>query len=389
MTAEEAWTKTLKGAGIPEHVCKKLQDMQYTTADSFCFKDEATLEAFVKHLLLKEKVENGVDDSCWAFHPLCGKLKGLWRKISATTDKGLTTVAVPAPSSATTAAAHAVQQLIGACGKILTVVDRDKMRRELEQKFTGALVSLSTLPCMSLLNAVHTQKQNSTWEWIGWKRLLSEKQWQAMKSRKSGDTKDRFIEALALGVGLEDDQWDRDLPAAPFQVQTMLQVRNFAYAMVGACHLGSLSMYSQRFIEYYTAEPGDNARYPTVQEAEQADHAALQEVFNLCYNGANLDDALCTVAVNRDMLRQLLCPRPKLPRAVKVDRPPLKRRAPQGAGSDAGNPNGECFDDWRKGKCTRAKCRYLHSCAMCGAADHHADQCKFQGDIKKKKKLRK
>ena len=63
MTADEAWTKTLKGAGIPEHVCKKLQDMQYTTADSFCFKDEATMEAFVKHLLLKEKVENGVDDS--------------------------------------------------------------------------------------------------------------------------------------------------------------------------------------------------------------------------------------------------------------------------------------------------------------------------------------
>ena len=82
---------------------------------------------------------------------------------------------MPAPSSATTAAAHAVQQLIGACGKSLTVVDRDKMRRELEQKFTGALVSLSTLPCMSLLNAVHTQKQNSTWEWIGWKKLLSGK----------------------------------------------------------------------------------------------------------------------------------------------------------------------------------------------------------------------
>ena len=159
MTAEEAWTKTLKGAGIPEHVCKKLQDMQYTMADSFCFKDEATLEAFVKHLLLKEKAENGVDDSCWAFHPLCGKLKGLWRKISAPTDKGTTTVAVPAPSSATTAAAHAVQQLIGACGKSLTVVDRGKMRRELEQKFTGALVALSTLPCMSLLNAVEKAAQ--------------------------------------------------------------------------------------------------------------------------------------------------------------------------------------------------------------------------------------
>lgn len=78
VTADEAWTKTLTGAGIPEHVCKKLEDMQYTTADSFCFKDEATFEAFVKHLLLMEKVEIGVDESSWVFHPLCGKLKGLW-----------------------------------------------------------------------------------------------------------------------------------------------------------------------------------------------------------------------------------------------------------------------------------------------------------------------
>ena len=263
---------------------------------------------------------------------------------------------MPAPSSATTAAAHAVQQLIGACGKSLTVVDRDKMRRELEQKFR----SIGVAQYFALHVVAQCRAYSETELYLGMDWLEKAAQWQAMKSRKSGDTKDRFIEA-------------------PFQVQTMLQVRNFAYAMVGACHLGSLSMYSHRFIEYYTAEPGDNARYPTVQEAEQADHAALQEVFNLCYNGANPDDALCTVAVDRDMLRQLLCPRPTLPRAV---------RAPQGAGSDAGNPNGECFD-WRKGKCTRAKCRYLHSCAMCGAADHHADQCKFQGDIKKKKKLRK
>lgn len=227
---DEAWTKTLTGAGIPEHVCKKLE-MQYTTADSFCFKDEATFEAFVKHLLPMEKVEIGVDESSWVFHPLCGKLKGLWRKVSVSSDKGVTTVAVGDHS-------HRAHR---ATAEWET---RDKMRCELEQNFTGALVSLSTLPSMSVLNAVHIQKQHSTWEWIGWEKLLNEKQWQAMKAGKAGDTKDRFIEALALGVGLVDDEWGRDLPAAPFQVQTMFQVRNFAYAMV------SLNMYW----EYYTAD---------------------------------------------------------------------------------------------------------------------------------------
>lgn len=163
-----------------------------------------------------------------------------WKAFGLSSDKGVTAVAVPAPS-ATTATAHTVQQLSGKSLTIgdrdKTIGDRDKMRRELEQNFTGALVSLSTLPSMSVLNAARIQKQQSTWEWIAWKKLLSEKQWQAMKARKAGDTEDRFIEALALGVGLEDDEWGRDLPAAPFQVQTMFQARNFAYAMV------SLNMY--------------------------------------------------------------------------------------------------------------------------------------------------
>ncbi|CAE7201480.1 unnamed protein product [Symbiodinium microadriaticum] len=52
----------------------------------------------------------------------------------------------------------------------------------------------------------------------------------------------------------------------------------------------------------------------SVAEAEEADKAALQEVFGLCYVGETLDDALSSVAVDGDLLRHLLMPRPKMPK---------------------------------------------------------------------------
>ena len=47
---------------------------------------------------------------------------------------------------------------------------------------------------------------------------------------------------------------------------------------------------------------------PTGAEAEEADRAALAEVFNLCFDGTSLDDAVNHVVVERDLLRHLLKP---------------------------------------------------------------------------------
>jgi len=71
--------------------------------------------------------------------------------------------------------------------------------------------------------------------------------------------------------------------------------------MVGACHLGSWNLYVPKFMDFYTTDPGDHFRFPTVQEAEQADRQAVREVFSRCYAGSTLDDALNTVAIERDM----------------------------------------------------------------------------------------
>ena len=72
MSAAEAWTAVLDGAQISAAVKEKLLDLGYKTQETFQFKDETVFEAFVKHLLLREKVIAGVDENTWMFNPLVG-----------------------------------------------------------------------------------------------------------------------------------------------------------------------------------------------------------------------------------------------------------------------------------------------------------------------------
>lgn len=371
LMATEAWTRVMEAALLPEPAQKRLVELGYVSQDTFQFKDESTLEDFIQHFLREQlKVENLTDKS-WAFHPMCGILRRLWRQAGGVSGTDTALLKVPSPASA---AAGTVNLFAGACSKSLTVADRDQLRRDLEKKCSGTLVTLNTLPAMSLLNLVQAQKLQGAYDWIPWKKLLSEKAASLVKGRKPVDVKDRFVEALAFGVGLCDEEWDREIPAAPYRVHELLQVRANCYAMVGACHLGNWALYAQKFMEFYTMEPGTHCRYPNIQEAEDADQAALREVFRLCYGGATLDDALATVAIDRDMLRQLLQPRPKLLQAAKGDREPLKRKKGAKPEAASGTGLGECFL-WRRGKCNRANCKFNHACGNCGATDHCAKEC--------------
>ena len=258
-------------------------------------------------------------------------------------------------------------------GKVLTVADRDRPRRELEKKYTGCLVELETLPPMSFLNMVKNQHDNKAGDWVPWNKVLSEKVASAVKERKPLA---QSLEGLML-ANCQEDILDRDISNAPYPIMQLLQVRAHAYAMVGSGHPGSWALYNSRFMKFYTNEPGPHFRFCTAQEAEEADQCAMREVFGLCYAGANLDDALSTVAIDRDMLRSLLMPRLKLEKPL--DREPLKRKRPfetqkPGGGTDKRKPTGECFK-WIAGECKLRQCKFKHKCAACGSTDHLTQQC--------------
>lgn len=145
--AAPAWISALSEAKVPEQVQSKLVAMGYETADSFHFKDERVFEAFVKKFLVVEKE--------------FGKLKVLWLSAKSSVLGGSFAVpkaeglalALPSPVSGCGLAGA----LVG-LGKLLSALDRDKMRRDVENKYSGAILTLESLPCMSL-NAVYLQRR--------------------------------------------------------------------------------------------------------------------------------------------------------------------------------------------------------------------------------------
>ena len=376
----EAWSLALEAAKVPEAARQKLIQLGYETQDAFNFDDDDSFKAFMKQFLLVEWKPDGVTEQTWSFHPIVGKLKAVWKKAAGCTHPPSQVLTAPSPATGGLAGA-----LVGH-SKTLTVVDRDEMRRELEKRYTGVLVTLASLPSMSLLHTVKAQTDGKAWDWIPWKRLLSEKAAIAVKERRPKGVQDSFMEALALGAGCFEEQWDRELSGAPYAVQAILQVRANAYAMLGAAHLTSWAMYNARFLEYYTKDPGEHFRYMSVAEAEESDQQALREIFGLCYAGASLDDSINTVVTDRDMLRHLMMPRPKVSKPL-VDREPLqrKRKGNGTANKEVEEELGVCFA-WAKGKCKRKNCRWRHpACTICGKPERHTSMCTEQVPKKKLK----
>lgn len=146
-----------------------------------------------------------------------------------------------------------------------------------------------------------------------------------------------------------------------------------------------------------TKKVGDTYRGPSGAEAEEADHVAVQEVFDLCFAGCSMDDALHQVSVERDILRHLLV---SVPKPMRSDRPkgegkgtgkgkPLKRNGlPDGPAENMSRPkrrlplppaskkprSGECFA-WMDGRCSDPNCRFKHVCASCGSSQHDSRSC--------------
>ena len=192
-------------------------------------------------------------------------------------------------------------------GAKLSPSDRERMRRQLEKDYLSVRVTADTFPALCYLNTIQQQKADQLC------RILSEEQLLEVKARRS-----------RTGSDSQPDEWDLDIAGAALRVQHLLETRAHAFAMIGACHLHSWTVYIKKFLRFYARRPAENFRSPSVSEAEMADRAVLEEVFQLCFSGYSLDDALSHVVVDRDMLRHVLVERPKLAKAdkEKVATPP-------------------------------------------------------------------
>ena len=229
MAATTEWNKLLADALVPDPVVSGLKSLGYDSKASFNFESEEVFKAFGKHALVTKKLVAGVSESDWTFHPMLGKLRQVWQACRpAQVAPAVTALALPQPGQPGVLAA------LGASSSPakLTVAHRDKMRRDLEAKYTGLYVTEASLPSVSLLQLVQNQCTQKAWEWLPWKKLLSEKAALELHSRRPRSAKEDAFEQLLLNAGGGfDEEWDMDLSPSPFRLQQMLTVRGHAYAM--------------------------------------------------------------------------------------------------------------------------------------------------------------
>ncbi|CAE7484089.1 unnamed protein product, partial [Symbiodinium microadriaticum] len=308
----------LQECGLPESCVAALVSSGYDSRETFgqAFLDTAALERFIKHFLTILKAAGEVAGDMWDIHPVAGKLRGVWSKCRPTTEP----VSVK-PSSQ----ALAVPGLLCSQPQKIQAADRCRLKKELESMYSSAVITPATMPALSLLQTIHLQVESKNWEWLPWKRLLSEDALLEMKGRRSQASGNelQLVQALECAAGVYREEWDLDLGPSAMRVQHLLETRSHAYVMCGAGHLGHWNVYVKKFMGYYCKRPSDGFRPPSVQEAEAADRVAMEEAFGLCFGGHDLNDALNHVSMDRDLLRHLLVEKPKV-----SSRPPLKRPAP-------------------------------------------------------------
>lgn len=177
---------------------------------------------------------------------------------------------------------------------------------------------------MGLLQIVKQQCVGKHWEWVPWKRILSEAVSQEARARRAADSHNDLLHLVADSMGVLREERGPDNVQSAYRIQCLLETRANAFAMCGACHLGSWTLYNKKFLAYYTKKVGDTYRGPSGAEAEEADHVAVQEVFDLCFAGCSMDDALHQVSVERDILRHLLV---SVPKPMRSDRPKGRAKA--------------------------------------------------------------
>ena len=371
------WPEQITKAGLSDEVQKVLLDGGYDSVFAHAFTEAPGLERWLSRLQSKLPAVKDLDADEWLTHPTAAKLRILWHDVRGTTTR--TTLPTASPTAAVTSALLPI-----AAGAKLSTADRDKMRKDVEAKYPGHVFSPDTLPAMGLLQAIKGQCAGGHWEWIPWKRLLSEAAAQEVRAKKSVD--DDLLHLVADSMGVSRDERSGEVSGSAFRIQCVLETRGNAFVMCGACHLGSWATYVKKFLAHYTRKTVDYLRPPSGAEAEEADRAAVQAIFDLCFDGANMDDAIHEIVVVKDLLRHHLVPQPKVLRTEQKPKPVegkgqgkgnKRRAAPTGPDSGIAGKRprtGECWQ-WIQGNCAEASCRYKHACAKCGSSQHGSPSC--------------
>ena len=351
-----SWRTTMVQAGVQESIADAIIRLGYDEEGLFraAFVDQQAFEGWLNKLRHKigDAALAALSDEDWGTHPHAARLRMLWKS----------GMPVQPPSTLATPDALALVpagSLPGA-GTKLTAAGREQMRRKLEKDYSSCVVTRETLRALCFLQSIHQQAADKFFEWLPWRRILSEEQLLEVKARRSRSTSD----------GPAPDEWDMELAGAALRVQQTLETRAHAFAMVSACHLHSWVVSRRSLWPYMLENLLRCFGHPQYKKPKLQIVLSLKKCFSCAY-----------IVVDRDMLRHVLIERPKVLKAERVPRRTGGKRQLGSAGLGRQAPkrvrNGECWL-WVDGKCANPNCRFKHEYAVCGDKSHHAAVCPQQ-----------
>ena len=197
---------------------------------------------------------------------------------------------------------------------------------------------------------------------------------------------------MASSLGVFQEEREAEFVGSAFRVQNILKTRANAFAMCGACHLGSWQTYVKRFMGHYTTPRSPRTTCIPRQAKRLKRPIGLQlQRFSLCVSTVRawvIPSTISPLSAIFCAAFSHLCPRPRSQTDLRSQvlsrgdrdgvrgRPELPQKWVAGPNSDGVSSKrprtGECFD-WIDGKCEKKFCKWMHHCAQCGSTSLNCD----------------
>ena len=357
-------------------------------------------------------IDAAIESAAWGVRPMRGRCKLAWLaavKLCGDEDAGASKISGDSGDPAGSAPA----------GKVEAKLDCTEHKR-LESQFckkNKEILSESTTPTLGLVQILWSQKK-TCWNWVAWKKTLSKalaanlaRQGQKSdRNDKHASQHDRYLSILAEAQGVQEEQ-THEMSGGAHTVFNVVSTRCRGMAILDVVTAGPMRSYVDSFMKYYTKEYPEKSglRPPNVEEAEEGDQMAWEELIRLVDSGLTWEEAVQEVIVVREFFAVHMAGRMRLPKSepwkgkgrarqpwevqskgVQEDWPKRDGRRGGGDGKrslDKGKGDGKgknkrpksslCFD-FQQGKCERsaADCRFIHRCQNCHLDDHGAKTCK-------------
>ena len=131
----------------------------------------------------------------------------------------------------------------------LSTSDRDRLRKEVEKRFPSHVFGPDTLPSMPFLQLIHSQCLGQHWEWVPWRRIMSEAGSQESRAQRTMGSEADLLSIVADSMGvLKEERPLQEAVNSAYRIQCLLDTRGNAYAMCRAAHLGTWAMYTKKFL---------------------------------------------------------------------------------------------------------------------------------------------